>query len=315
MKETDGWTILANYAAKRAVKIFLKRWLLKKVIANSSHLFLRGQDKISIQPLIGETYEPELQSFIEYAVKMGFSDYLFDIGANIGLITCHAGHNFKTIYCYEPNPMLYKVLEANLMLAEIAERAKVKTFGIGATEGEFLVSMPFNNLGAGFIQNQDNTYTPTVLARKDNNPTTDFSDYLHQKVTIKSAKLAFRENFQELGAHGHSKGIVKIDIEGMELTVIREFIKSIPRGFHAMIVFENHDSSAQFTQIIEEVLRVGTHQISFAKIQILTPYKVKNNRIVKGIRAFFGNSSIILKNVSSEFVPVGTVVINLIPRS
>lgn len=313
-KSADKYLILANDAARGTIKTFLKKWILKKVFTNQSSLFVRGQDKISILPLIGEPYEPEISSFMKYAVSNGFSNFLFDVGANIGLTSCQEGHQFDAIYCYEPNPLLYKVLETNLELVGLSERTQIKTFGIGATEGEFLISMPINNLGAGFVQNQDNSYTPTILARKDNNPTTDFSDYLQQKITIKSAELAFRDNFRDLSAQGLNKGIIKIDVEGMELSVIGELIKSIPKEVQTMVVFENHDLSARFTKIIEEVAKKGTHSAHVARIQLLTPYKVTDNRIIKGLKAFFGNYSVVLNDVSDEFIPTGSVVISFIPR-
>ena len=62
---------------------------------NSLNLFLRIGDSISISPQIKGSWEPVLASFLKFAASNGYSDFLIDIGANVGLTSCQSGRLFK----------------------------------------------------------------------------------------------------------------------------------------------------------------------------------------------------------------------------
>ena len=80
---------------------------------NSLNLFLRIGDSISISPQIKGSWEPVLASFLKFAASKGYSDFLIDIGANVGLTSCQSGMFFKEVHMFEPNPHCFKILEVN----------------------------------------------------------------------------------------------------------------------------------------------------------------------------------------------------------
>src|ERR1039457_1398249 len=62
--------------------------LFKYLTKNSTNLFLKGKDIISIYPQTVGIHEPTITSLIDHFASNGYSDFLIDIGANIGLTSC-----------------------------------------------------------------------------------------------------------------------------------------------------------------------------------------------------------------------------------
>lgn len=92
--------------------------LFRRLTRKNLSIFLRGGDLISQGPLIEGIHESRLTQFIYNNAKNGMSDFLIDIGANIGLTSCQNGNSFKQIYCFEPNPLCVNILKTNLANVE-----------------------------------------------------------------------------------------------------------------------------------------------------------------------------------------------------
>ena len=99
---------------------FLKRRFEHSVFRNftrkSLNIFLRGGDIISEGPLVDGEHEGLLTKFISNSAENGMSDFLIDIGANIGLTSCKNGNGFQKVYCFEPNPLCVNILKTNLAI-------------------------------------------------------------------------------------------------------------------------------------------------------------------------------------------------------
>lgn len=54
---------------------------------NSSAIFLKGKDLISLDPLLFGIHEPVITNLIYEFSKSGYNDFLLDIGSNIGITT------------------------------------------------------------------------------------------------------------------------------------------------------------------------------------------------------------------------------------
>lgn len=78
------------------------------------NVFLKGGDIISEGPLIDGIYETPLTNFIDKCANNGMSEFLIDIGANIGLTSCQNGNSFKKVYCFEPDPLCVNILKTKL---------------------------------------------------------------------------------------------------------------------------------------------------------------------------------------------------------
>jgi hypothetical protein len=87
--------------------------LLKYLTKKSAGLFLRGGDLISIGVLSEGIHEPDTSELIKIFADGGYNNFLIDIGANIGLISCQTAEKFSEVHMYEPNPLCCHVLAVN----------------------------------------------------------------------------------------------------------------------------------------------------------------------------------------------------------
>jgi hypothetical protein len=98
----EGFSSALRYWDKRLSR--LRYSLVKRLTRKAPPLFLRGQDIISLGPLANGVYDPVMQQMMHHFARQGFQDFLVDIGANIGLVSCESGACFKSIHLFEPNP-------------------------------------------------------------------------------------------------------------------------------------------------------------------------------------------------------------------
>jgi FkbM family methyltransferase len=87
-------------------------------------------DKLSALDIYEEIYVEN--DYLKFGITVKNEDVIFDVGANIGLFSRFVSQQARnlTILAFEPVPIIYKVLEANLKDLQ----AKVKTYNIGLAE-------------------------------------------------------------------------------------------------------------------------------------------------------------------------------------
>lgn len=87
------------------------------------------------------------QVLAELAKSDGFRDGVcLDIGANIGNHALYYSKLFKQVIAFEPNPIIYKLLEANILRNRISN-IKVCTMGLGSKKERKNLSICDENLG------------------------------------------------------------------------------------------------------------------------------------------------------------------------
>ena len=76
----------------------------------------------------------EQQGYLKHGVTLRDGDCIFDVGANIGLVSLYFGLSRRnvSIYAYEPMPEVYKALCLNARLYDL----DVKAFNLGLAERE-----------------------------------------------------------------------------------------------------------------------------------------------------------------------------------
>ena len=104
--------------------------ILKKLIQSGSNVYLKPNDIISHRPTLFGYHEPHLEALFK-DVSRTHSDFLLDIGANIGLTSVMGGGDFTDIHCVEPNGTLAKILDVNLELNGLSDRSTIHTVGLG----------------------------------------------------------------------------------------------------------------------------------------------------------------------------------------
>lgn len=223
--------------------------LLRMVLDKNRHYFLRSNDIISISPLLFGDYEPHIQELFRTANEQGYSDFLLDIGANIGLSCCQAEDDFQVIYAFEPNPLAFKILEVNVASTANREKYQLYNLGLGREDSKLKLRIPKHNWGGAFVQSDDNAYSSTTLANKDGFATLDQHNYNTEQVLIKAGRDVLTPIFMQLQEQGLQVGVIKIDVEGFEAVVLEEIAASLPAAFKTIIVFENWDPAFDSTKI------------------------------------------------------------------
>ena len=152
----------------------------------------------------GEFSEIEL-SVIKNFIKPG--NYVFDIGANIGLLTVPFSKivgNFGKVFSFEPQSFVYDVLNKNIKLNNLSN---VKTYnnGLGSVKKKIKIDeMDFTKIGnfGGF-----------TLSNKYQN--SDCGTIKHKNKN--SVNLLILDDFLNL----KKCDFMKIDVELMEIDVLR----------------------------------------------------------------------------------------------
>ena len=211
-------------------KVSLFRWLTKKV----PPLFLCGGDIMTIGPMVTGFHEPEVLAVLQFLARSGFDWGLVDVGANIGLITWHSREWFRSFHCYEPNPRMFSVLNANLAPAfgPDGPSLHLHNFALGDRDDTAMLSVPLRNQGGAFISGPGNAYGADVL--EDRKRTA--AGMTQVAISIRQGRSVFRDLF---GAMPEGRFVVKIDTEGYEQIIIREIAAAIPAEVPIAIVFEN----------------------------------------------------------------------------
>ena len=227
-----GWKLIRNH-------------LIKKLISynkNQKNFFCPIPDSISRNYMVDGSYELENVRLIRYiASDLNCKDFFWDIGANIGLISCQVGDIFDQVRCYEPNPVLHKILDVNLSLAGLRDRSQILPYALVGKEEPSFLSIPDGNIGGAAISNHN---VKDVCVSGDIN-TADTAI----AIDTKRADDEVRQAFERLVTKGHKRGCIKIDVEGSEEPILSAVVRHIPENFHVYIVFENWHGPALFSKL------------------------------------------------------------------
>jgi FkbM family methyltransferase len=259
------------------IKSNIKHRLFKFLTKDGSNFFLKGQDIISAPPQIFGIHEKALTNSIKHYAKMGYSDFLIDIGANIGLTSCQNGADFQQVHMFEPNPHCCNILEVNANIALESSKFKLHRYGLGKVEKKCFLTIPKNNWGGAFINDDENSYDNNILASKDGFKELKNNNYLSVQIVIKNTENELKEIFHELTKKGLNKGVIKIDVEGYEETVLIGIAKSIPSNVQVAILFESWDNNFN----IEKVMKVFNRQVVAKKINRHKPWKNNASNLTK----------------------------------
>jgi FkbM family methyltransferase len=228
-----------------------KNSFFKRLTKKSSKLFFRGGDLISVEPQTSGLHEPIQTSLIEHFSKIGFDDFLIDVGANIGLTTCQTGHFFKKVHLYEPNPYCCKIIEVNTMIAFPHVHYEIHPFGLGTENKKATLTVPRQNWGGAFIQDAENSYDEKTLANKDSFENIEESNYVKVDIEIRETASEMKNVFEALVADKGKRGVIKIDVEGYEPSVLKGIAKSIPSELEVFILFESWNADFHMDDILK----------------------------------------------------------------
>jgi len=264
----------------RAYRNRFRRWCFNAANAlprypkSSPPLFCLTNDLITEHLHFHGGWEPETQALFELLQADGdaregasdrrrFSDFLIDIGANIGLTTIASHRRFKTKFCFEPNPATFRVLDANLLTAGVQD-CTAFACGLGPTAGVFPLSFAPSNLGGAFVS-AGNPYDQGTLANKDGFERFAPERYKTVPVRLESTEFFRSEVVSVLRTLGLRSGIIKLDAEGYERPILQAILPTLA-GFEVAVYFESLGSAQ-----VDEIKRLFT-DAGFQHIQVAAVY-------------------------------------------
>ncbi len=229
---------------------YFRGMLFQSLTRSALPLFVRGQDIISVNPMVVGSHEPHVLKTLERFANEGFADFLLDIGANIGLTSSVVGKCFKKVVLFEPNPLCLGVLESNLAISLGDTPYDIRRYGLGSSNEKLTLKIPRANWGGAYILSKDNAYSDETLLTKDGLFKNDLQNYLSQVIDIRNAVDILKDVFEKFRLEGSLSGSIKIDVEGFEVVVLKSIAEALPKEMELSIIFEYWGD--QFP--IEEVL-------------------------------------------------------------
>jgi len=260
---------------KNSFKKRFFRWLTK----NSSHLFLRTKDAISLNLFTLGVHEPALTALIDHYADDGYADFLIDIGANIGVTSCQNGKKFSSVYMFEPNPYCFKILEVNTAITLDATKCHLFNYGLGLKNQKSVLSVPKYNWGGGFVKDDLNSYSDALLAQKDGFGQIDASNYLTVEIDIKRGETVFKRLFEDLRAGSRLRGVIKIDTEGYEPIILGELAKALPKDFNVRIIFESFNPDLD----VDAMGRAFNRDVRVKQLVRKLPWREGASGLVRGL--------------------------------
>ena len=278
---------LLRFTYKENIKTFLinslKRRLFDSITKSSCNLFLRGKDIISVEPQISGMHEPVITSLIKYFCGNGYKDFLIDVGANIGLTSCQTGNSFNEVHMFEPNPYCCNILEVNSIISLSSTNYEIHKFGLGNENKKVLLTVPRHNWGGAFIKDNNNSYNEMILASKDGFESVIASKYFEVEIEIRDTATVLKSIFDQFIQKNFKKGVIKIDVEGFELTVLRGIAQSIPQELEVLMVFESWSKDFE----MNDILKCFSGRAKAYKLTHHTPWKKGWPRLLRVLSLLF----------------------------
>lgn len=189
----------------------------KRLIARTVHEFRMALDQADLIQrciLYSGNWEPEISSFLQQ--ELTEDDVFYDVGANVGFTSFVAlTKGVKHVFAFEPDPINLQVFNTNLNLnKDLRDRCTIIGKAISESPGRLsFTHAPSANMGLGKLSSSGGSNTIEV------------------DVTTLDAFVA--------GCEGViAPTVIKIDVEGWELQVLRGGIKTITNHRPRLIVFE-----------------------------------------------------------------------------
>ncbi len=188
-----------NHASKIRIQNLLGKYFfwqgIKVVNEDGTSFSLVPNDWITRTILIDGEYETESLKLCKKILKNG--GVFVDLGANFGLYTCVLSENKSVdVYSIEPN---YMIMPALLQNIHLNARDNVKVFNVALSDNFQFVG--FN------------------LPNKNNLGTASFKVIHEASFSVLSCSLEYIFQSQQL----QYVDLIKIDIEGNEFSVLKEF--------------------------------------------------------------------------------------------
>ena len=159
---------------------------------------------------VNYAYEIEIKHFIE---KHPF-DVFFDIGACLGEYSIWLGKKGYTCFAFEPVKESYDMIHKNILLNQVDHKVKAYNYGLGSAHSIEHFQLNHTNPGASKRVKEGTSET--------------------QKFEINSLD----DVFAGFGLNEDTKILVKIDVEGMEVEMLKGATQFFKHFKHITLIIE-----------------------------------------------------------------------------
>lgn len=161
-------------------------------------------------------------------LKGQMDDKVFiDVGANVGTYTLVLAPIFKHSYAFEPNKHIYNIMCGNVALYNLSDKTTLVNMGLSDANEELNYTY-FDELGGGnsFAKENGDKVANTIEHRFD----WYRDDFVHtEKLQVKTLDSFNIKNV----------GLMKIDVEGFELNVLKGAVETIKASGYPMLIVES----------------------------------------------------------------------------
>lgn len=227
---------LASYAGDGVVLTYLR---------DESPIFVNTGDLGCPSPIVnGGVWEPENLSVL-YSFLTPTTVFL-DVGANIGYFSIAIGNRLKRggrVFSFEPHSKLTNLIERSVQLNGLEAVVRVLQCAVSDEEGMLDLFYPDDHLGKGSTARNANEQGKTLRV-----PAHRVDNLVDKSLTV---------------------DLIKIDVEGHELPVLRGMVDIFARSPRIKVLFEKLESGTSDTESIGEFFRerglslygVGPHAV------------------------------------------------------
>ena len=232
-------------------RLIIRYWLIKFIICKffklkfvNSYYGIKlnaNYDDATFKFYVTGSYGDDYWKHIEKKLQ----PFIFlDIGANQGLYTLCASMNKNCIACYsfEPVSRTFSLLKKNVMINNYSTKCHLINKAIANKSGIYDISIKNNHSGVATLHPRNN-----LISESNNNSIESIEAISHVEID----DLIKNTNKVSL--------IVKIDVEGFEMNVIKELLKTQTAKYITEIYFEVDERWVDYNEI-ETLLKLNGYK-------------------------------------------------------
>jgi FkbM family methyltransferase len=278
---------------------YLRSWfslgrITKKVTQRKYKFFLDVTSGVDRAILNVGVFEKAIIEIIEQVcIKTGYTDQLVDIGANIGNHSVCLAETFKKVAAIEPNPVIFKILEANLLRNKI-RNVECYNFGLAEKDSNATLVATSENHSLGKVREH------TTLGAAAFNVEESAFDVEHE-IQLKSTK-----SFFEKYAKNNAKTFIKIDVEGMEQEILTQ-LQSFINAEEPIVGFE------WYVREQMGIMNIIASLHGYSTYVIESNEKINSNLIFKAIHLFLHGRKFSMKPYNPDILKASYPLVILMP--
>jgi FkbM family methyltransferase len=212
-------------AVHRTVAAAMLRHISNRRRRHVHRFFTDGVGYIDQQISADGLFERGLvELMLDVAREHGKSTLYIDVGANIGNHLVPIAPHFAKVVGFDPHPVLFHVLSANVMANGIRN---AELFNVGLATEEADATLVENSLNHGLSRVKERSrLSAGTFGMRDESFSTEYA-----------IKLVDAHAFLERYASNLSGALIKIDVEGMESEILRALMPVIKK-YRPLVAFE-----------------------------------------------------------------------------